>query len=97
MASKKIFEPAALLKVFEVAHFPLVADKVSLNHIKRHSTSKLEFRVQLKHCTFLIIISHSRKRYYFLGPFVSKLVNYSRHSEFLNILRNFEIDDIFVR
>ena len=31
-----------------------------------------------------------------LAPFVSKLVNYSRHSESLNIRKNSEIDDIFL-
>ena len=32
-----------------------------------------------------------------LAPFASKLVNYSRHSESLNIRKNSEIDDIFLR
>ena len=32
-----------------------------------------------------------------LVNFSSKLVNYSRHSEFLNIWKNSEIDDIFLR
>ena len=32
-----------------------------------------------------------------LTPFASKLVNYSRHSESLNLQKNSEIDDIFLQ
>ena len=35
--------------------------------------------------------------YAFLAPFASNLGNYSRHSESLNVRKNSEIDNIFLR